>query len=160
MTGISSLEICASDSGQALGLEQAGFEDEELVKIERHYCNTLELNRPEWQVFEKDLRDFVDHDAGSFKGIDLLAGGLPCPPFSIAGKQLGDRDEPGQGHEARDGRAAHYPCFGIPLSASPQGSSGKAGLGLPKPPEGDLRARLFLAPARSSWVSDHSPSEV
>jgi len=28
-----------------------------------------------------------------FKGIDLLAGGLPCPPFSIAGKQLGEKDE-------------------------------------------------------------------
>ena len=93
MTGISSLEICAGGGGQALGLEQAGFEHEGLVEIERHYCNTLRLNRPEWQVFEKDLRDFVNHDAASFRGIDLLAGGLPCPPFSIAGKQLGDRDE-------------------------------------------------------------------
>ncbi|MYC65077.1 MAG: DNA (cytosine-5-)-methyltransferase [Acidobacteriia bacterium] len=93
MTGISSLEICAGGGGQALGLEQAGFEHEGLVEIERHYCNTLRLNRPRWKVFEKDLRDFVHEDAESFKGIDLLAGGLPCPPFSIAGKQLGDRDE-------------------------------------------------------------------
>ena len=93
MTGISSLEICTGGGGQALGLEQAGFEHEGLVEIERHYCNTLRLNRPRWQVFERDLRDFVDHDAESFRGIDLLAGGLPCPPFSIAGKQLGDRDE-------------------------------------------------------------------
>ena len=93
MTGISSLEICAGGGGQALGLEGAGFEHEGLVEIERHFCNTLRLNRPEWQVFEKDLRDFVDDDAESFKGIDLLAGGLPCPPFSVAGKQLGDRDE-------------------------------------------------------------------
>ena len=93
MTGISSLEICAGGGGQALGLEQAGFGHEGLVEIERHYCNTLRLNRPEWQVFEKDLRDFVHHDAESFRGIDLLAGGLPCPPFSVAGKQLGDRDE-------------------------------------------------------------------
>ncbi|MDE2782953.1 MAG: DNA (cytosine-5-)-methyltransferase [Gemmatimonadota bacterium] len=93
MTGINSLEICAGGGGQALGLEQAGFEHEGLVEIERHFCNTLRLNRPEWQVFEKDLSRFVDHDAESFKGIDLLAGGLPCPPFSIAGKQLGDQDE-------------------------------------------------------------------
>jgi DNA (cytosine-5)-methyltransferase 1 len=76
-----------------LGLEQAGFAHEALVEIERHYCNTLRMNRPDWQVFEKDLRDFVHEDAQSFRGIDLLAGGLPCPPFSIAGKQLGDRDE-------------------------------------------------------------------
>ncbi len=93
MTGISSLEICAGGGGQALGLEQAGFAHEGLVEIERHYCNTLRMNRPDWHVFEKDLRDFVHEDAQSFRGIDLLAGGLPCPPFSVAGKQLGDRDE-------------------------------------------------------------------
>ncbi len=92
-TSISSLEICAGGGGQALGLEQAGFGHEGLVEIERHYCNTLRLNRPAWQVFEKDLRDFVHLDGESFRGIELLAGGLPCPPFSIAGKQLGDRDE-------------------------------------------------------------------
>ena len=92
-SSISSLELCAGAGGQALGLEQAGFEHAGLVEIERHCCNTLRLNRPRWQVFEKDLLDFVQHDAEAFKGIDLLAGGLPCPPFSIAGKQLGDRDE-------------------------------------------------------------------
>jgi DNA (cytosine-5)-methyltransferase 1 len=32
-------------------------------------------------------------DGRPFKGTDLLAGGLPCPPFSIAGKQLGELDE-------------------------------------------------------------------
>ena len=90
---ISSLELCAGAGGQALGLEQAGFGNEGLVEIEHHFCNTLRLNRPEWRVFEKDLREFVQHDAAPFKGIDLLAGGLPCPPFSIAGKQLGEQDE-------------------------------------------------------------------
>jgi DNA (cytosine-5)-methyltransferase 1 len=28
-----------------------------------------------------------------FKHVDLLSGGLPCPPFSIAGKKLGESDE-------------------------------------------------------------------
>ena len=90
---ISSLELCAGAGGQALGLEQAGFAHDGLVEIERHCCNTLRLNRPQWPVFEKDLREFVENGAESFRGIELLAGGLPCPPFSIAGKQLGDRDE-------------------------------------------------------------------
>ncbi len=90
---VSSLELCAGGGGQALGLEQAGFGHAGLVEIERDYCNTLRLNRPEWQVFEKDIREFAKHDAKAFKGIELLAGGLPCPPFSIAGKQLGALDD-------------------------------------------------------------------
>jgi DNA (cytosine-5)-methyltransferase 1 len=53
-------------------------------------CNTLRLNRPKWKVFEQDLTQF---DAKPFAGVDLVAGGLPCPPFSVAGKQLGELDE-------------------------------------------------------------------
>lgn len=90
---LSSLELCAGAGGQALGLEQAGFAHAGLVEIERHCCTTLNCNRPEWQVFHKDIREFAVCGAEDFKGIDLLAGGLPCPPFSIAGKQLGDLDE-------------------------------------------------------------------
>lgn len=88
-----SLELCAGAGGQALGLEQAGFDHAGLVEIDPHCCATLRLNRQGWQVFEKDLARFAEEDAAAFKGIDLLAGGLPCPPFSIAGKQLGERDE-------------------------------------------------------------------
>lgn len=71
-------------------MEQAGFLHEELVDIDSYSCNTLQLNRPKWAVTEMDLRKF---DGSAYKGVDLLAGGLPCPPFSIAGKQLGTRDE-------------------------------------------------------------------
>lgn len=88
--GLYSLELCAGAGGQAIGLEQAGFEHAGLVENDAHACNTLRLNRPKWQVFEEDLNHF---DARPFKGIDLVAGGLPCPPFSIAGKQLGKDDE-------------------------------------------------------------------
>jgi DNA (cytosine-5)-methyltransferase 1 len=48
------------------------------------------MNRPNWNVLERDLRTFA---ATKFRGIDLLAGGVPCPPFSKAGKQLGNSDE-------------------------------------------------------------------
>ena len=85
-----SLELCAGAGGQALGLERAGFEHAGLVEIDPHACNTLRLNRPAWTVHEADLNTF---DARLYKGIDLLAGGFPCPPFSIAGKQLGADDE-------------------------------------------------------------------
>ncbi|WP_322037734.1 DNA cytosine methyltransferase [Burkholderia cepacia] len=90
MTGPTSIEICSGAGGQALGLEMAGFDHEALVEIEPPACATLRANRPEWQVFEADLRTFSARD---YKGIDLLAGGVPCPPFSKAGKQLGADDE-------------------------------------------------------------------
>jgi DNA (cytosine-5)-methyltransferase 1 len=85
-----SIEICAGAGGQALGLEQAGFNHIALVEIEQVACETLLLNRPSWNVIQKDLHSF---SAKEYSNIDLLAGGVPCPPFSIAGKQLGHRDE-------------------------------------------------------------------
>lgn len=86
-----SLEICAGAGGQAIGLESAGFEHIALVEIEPLACQTLRQNRPEWNVIQDDVRRF---DATIYKDqIDLLAGGVPCPPFSIAGKQLGQFDD-------------------------------------------------------------------
>ena len=89
---LTSVELCAGAGGQALGLEKAGFEHTALVEIDKHCCATLRHNRPQWNVLEEDVRKFKDV-ADSYHGIDLLAGGLPCPPFSVAGKQLGEKDE-------------------------------------------------------------------
>jgi len=88
---LSSLELCAGAGGQAIGLEAAGFDHAGLIENDAAACNTLRLNRPGWNVIEHDLFEHLDISA--FRGVDLLAGGLPCPPFSIAGKQLGENDE-------------------------------------------------------------------
>ncbi len=85
-----SIEICAGAGGQALGLEKAGFAHEALVEIEAPACQTLLFNRPSWNVIQGDVRHY---DGTAMRGIDLLAGGVPCPPFSKAGKQLGNDDE-------------------------------------------------------------------
>lgn len=85
-----SIEICAGAGGQAIGLEQAGFEHLALVEIEPLACQTLNKNRPHWNVIESDIKIFSSTE---YNGIDLLAGGVPCPPFSIAGKQLGHLDD-------------------------------------------------------------------
>lgn len=85
-----SIELCAGAGGQALGLERAGFEHAGLVEIDSHACHTLRMNRPHWTVHEEDLNKF---DGRLYKGVDLVAGGFPCPPFSVAGKQLGPLDE-------------------------------------------------------------------
>lgn len=75
-----------------MGLEDAGFEPLALVEIDKNACNTLKANRPEWPVFELDIKKF---NASPYRADepDLLAAGVPCPPFSIAGKQLGKEDE-------------------------------------------------------------------
>lgn len=86
----SSLEICAGAGGQALGLEHAGFASTAAVEIDAHAAATLRRNRPSWNVIEGDVRQL---DGTEYRGVDLLAGGVPCPPFSIAGKQLGEEDE-------------------------------------------------------------------
>lgn len=90
LTDLTALEICAGAGGQALGIEMAGFHHAATCEIEPAACDTLRLNRPHWNVVQRDVRELHGED---YRGIDLLAGGVPCPPFSVAGKQLGPDDE-------------------------------------------------------------------
>ncbi|WP_449061353.1 DNA cytosine methyltransferase [Planomonospora algeriensis] len=96
---LKALEICAGAGGQALGLEKAGFEHELAIELDTNAVNTLRRNRPGWKVLTGDVADPkvwnpADHAPGSgLTAVDLLAGGVPCPPFTIAGKQLGAADE-------------------------------------------------------------------
>ena len=91
MSGLTSLELCAGAGGQALGLEQAGFAHQGVVELDAAACQTLRRNRTaRWPVIQADLAEV---DGSVFRHVDLLAAGLPCPPFSIAGKQLGRQDE-------------------------------------------------------------------
>jgi DNA (cytosine-5)-methyltransferase 1 len=90
-----SVEVCAGAGGQALGLHNAGFEHLALVEYDAHACETLRQNGRAWgwheRVHQADLRDWKP--TADLKKADLVAGGVPCPPFSIAGKQLGHEDE-------------------------------------------------------------------
>ncbi len=89
-TTFSTLELCAGGGGQALGFEAAGFFHSGLVEIDETACATLKSNRPMWNVLQADLSAF---HAADYRGVDVVSAGLPCPPFSIAGKQLGQLDE-------------------------------------------------------------------
>lgn len=84
------VELCAGAGGQALGFEAAGFAHDALVELDPFACDTLRLNRPLWAVVEADLNEV---DLRRWDGTDVLAAGLPCPPFSVAGKQLGAGDD-------------------------------------------------------------------
>ncbi|WP_326736369.1 DNA cytosine methyltransferase [Streptomyces sp. NBC_01022] len=99
-----SVEICAGAGGQALGLHNALFRHLALIEIDPHAVETLRANvegNEEWdgcmvkqadltKLKPKDLRRELRLEPGD---LDLLAGGVPCPPFSVAGKQLGRDDE-------------------------------------------------------------------
>ncbi len=88
---LTSIELCAGAGGQALGLAMAGFVHVALIEYEKDYCDILKRNRPEWNVVCADIKDFSGLPYK--RKIDLLAGGVPCPPFSVAGKQLGKKDD-------------------------------------------------------------------
>ena len=90
-TKLTCVEICAGAGGQALGLEHAGFAHAAVVEIDPDACETLRINRgSRWKIIEGDVADV---NGLEFRGADLLAGGVPCPPFSVAGHQLGAADE-------------------------------------------------------------------
>ena len=89
-SGLAAVELCAGAGGQALGLELAGFTHASAFELDSDAVATLKRNRPDWSPAVIDIRELNGKD---FKGVDLLAAGLPCPPFSIAGKQLRSDDE-------------------------------------------------------------------
>ena len=82
-----SVELFAGGGGLALGMEKAGFRHLLLNEMDHHACETLRINRPEWNVVEGDIHEI---DFSPYKGkIDFLTGGFPCQAFSYAGKRLG-----------------------------------------------------------------------
>lgn len=87
---LSVLELCCGAGGQALGFEAAGFRHEALIDHDPYACATVLENRANWNVIQADLFDI---DTTCWHNVDVVAGGLPCPPFSVAGGQLGERDE-------------------------------------------------------------------
>ncbi|MDW6060896.1 DNA (cytosine-5-)-methyltransferase [Streptomyces sp. FXJ1.4098] len=104
---LTSVEICAGAGGQAVGLHEAGFQHLALVEWDPHAVETLKANVGRWRGWDKEqVEKLKSQDVTKFLGsdqhenldlgddrLDLLAGGVPCPPFSLAGKRLGEDDE-------------------------------------------------------------------
>lgn len=86
------VELFAGAGGLALGMERAGFKSLMLNEIDRHACDTLRFNRPEWNVCQSDISKV---DFSRFSGADVVSGGFPCQAFSYAGKKLGFEDTRG-----------------------------------------------------------------
>ncbi|MEU6090559.1 DNA (cytosine-5-)-methyltransferase [Streptomyces sp. NPDC047085] len=104
---LTSVEICAGAGGQAVGLHNAGFDHLALVEWDPHAVDTLRANVGDWpgwseerakELRSMDVREFlkpggIENPGIERKKLNLLAGGVPCPPFSLAGKRLGKDDE-------------------------------------------------------------------
>ena len=84
-----SLEIFSGAGGLAKGLELAGFQHSAFVEFNKHACVSLCENFDAEKVFFGDIRDF---DLSSMDGVDIVAGGPPCQPFSLGGKHRADQD--------------------------------------------------------------------
>lgn len=87
------LELFAGAGGLAIGLEEAGIKCVGLNEIDKWACQTLRINRPNWNVLEGDIKEF---NFKNYKGkVDIITGGFPCQAFSYAGKKLGLQDARG-----------------------------------------------------------------
>jgi DNA (cytosine-5)-methyltransferase 1 len=87
------LELFAGAGGLAVGLEKAGLKCVALNELDKWACNTLRINRPNWNVLEGDIKSysFTEYE----NKVDVVTGGFPCQAFSYAGKKLGLADARG-----------------------------------------------------------------
>jgi DNA (cytosine-5)-methyltransferase 1 len=93
-----SVELFAGAGGLGMGVSLAGFEHEAVMEWDKWSCETIRENQlrgyplvSDWTLFETDVRAF---DFSSIpEGIDLVAGGPPCQPFSMGGKHQAYNDE-------------------------------------------------------------------
>ncbi len=87
---LNSLELFSGAGGLAKGIEIAGANHTAFVEWNSDACKTLRYNYSPEIVYETDVRHF---DFQRFSGVDLIAGGPPCQPFSVGGKAKGFDDE-------------------------------------------------------------------
>ncbi len=93
LNGMTSLSLFSGGGGLDLGFERAGFQHQASFEILDICGETLRINRPSWDIRAGALAGDV-RAAGftPFRGVDVVHGGPPCQPFSIAGKQAGEHD--------------------------------------------------------------------
>lgn len=94
--GSTDINLFAGAGGMAIGLRNAGFRPKLFYETDPFAWRTLTRNGlarsapPQWSEHQGDVRRVDWHDLQT--PVRLLAAGVPCQPFSFAGKHLADRD--------------------------------------------------------------------
>ena len=117
---LTSVELFAGGGGMALGTGEAGFEHLALVEWYKPAATILRHNarlRPglwhEQDVHEQDVRVWLRETSIKPGDVDLVAGGPPCQPFSLAGVHAGDEDDRNMFPAALDAVRKFKPKFVI-----------------------------------------------
>lgn len=91
MIPLKSVELFTGAGGLALGLEKSGWHHEALIERNEHACSTIHLNESSghplarnWRLYAQDVRSISYETVAA--GVDMVAGGPPCQPFSLGGK--------------------------------------------------------------------------
>jgi DNA (cytosine-5)-methyltransferase 1 len=97
--GLTSVELFSGGGGLALAMHRAGFHHLLVNELERRPCETLRVNgaasRPGaphgWPLVPGDVRavDFTP----LAERVDVVAGGVPCQPWSLGGAHRGWDDQ-------------------------------------------------------------------
>jgi len=93
--GLTSLSLFSGGGGLDLGFDKAGFIHKASYELIPICKDTLLKNRPHWNVFGgPEYGDVTKIIWDKYIGeVDVIHGGPPCQPFSVAGEQKGINDE-------------------------------------------------------------------
>jgi DNA-cytosine methyltransferase len=87
------LDICSGIGGFSLGLEATGgFDTVAFCEFDDFCCKVLNKHWPNVPIY-KDLKEIGNDPERIIQEFDLICGGIPCQPFSLAGKQKGKEDD-------------------------------------------------------------------
>ena len=82
------LDLFSGIGGFAIAAQWAGIETVAFCEIDDFACKVLNKNFPHVPI-HRDIRSL---EGGQYAGIDIITGGYPCQPFSVAGSQKAEND--------------------------------------------------------------------